>query len=110
VAAAAVSIVAGVGSEDEWERYAERFRTTDSPQESLRYLYALAGFPSVALAERTLAMTVGEIRTQNAPFVIFHLLTNRHVQTVAWEFVKREWDQLCERSPTTRSPACWAAS
>jgi puromycin-sensitive aminopeptidase len=104
VAAAAVSIVAGVGDEADWDRFLERFRTTTSPQESLRYLYALAAFPSPALAERTLDMTLGEIRTQNAPFVIFHLLTNRDVQDVAWSFVTREWDRLVERFPDNTIP------
>ena len=104
VAAAAVSIVATVGGEAEWERYVERFRTSDSPQEQLRYLYGLAGFSSEKLARRTLAMTLDEIRSQNAPFVLFYLLANRDVQDVAWAFVKAEWDRMCERFPDNTIP------
>jgi puromycin-sensitive aminopeptidase len=104
VAAAAVSIVAHTGTEADWERYLERYRTTDSPQEALRYLYALAEFPSAELADRTLALTLDGIRTQNAPFVIFYLLLNRSVQDRAWAFVEREWDVLCDRFPDNTIP------
>jgi puromycin-sensitive aminopeptidase len=104
VAAAAVSIVAGVGTEEDWERYLERFRSSDSPQEQLRYLYGLAGFPSPGLAERTLALALDEIRTQNAPFVVLSLLSNRDVNVLTWEFVKREWDRLVERFPDNTIP------
>lgn len=104
VAAAAVSIVAGVGTEADWERYVERFRTSESPQEQLRYLYALGSFPSPELAERTLAMTLGEMRTQNAPFVVLYLLSNRDVNELTWAFVKREWDRMVERFPDNTIP------
>jgi len=104
VVAAAVSIVAGVGTDDEWEQFADRYRTSPSPQEQLRYLYALAAFPSTELADRTLAMTLDEIRTQNAPFVIFYLLNNRDVNDIVWDFVKREWDTLVERFPDNTIP------
>jgi puromycin-sensitive aminopeptidase len=104
VLAAAVDIVAAVGTDDDWADYAGRFRTTESPQEQLRYLYALAAFPSRALAEQTLAMTLGEIRSQNAPFVLLHLLGNREVNDLAWSFVKERWDQVVERFPDNTIP------
>jgi puromycin-sensitive aminopeptidase len=104
VAAAAVGVVAGVGDGSWWQRYLDRHRSTDSPQEALRYQYGLAGFPSVELAERTLGLTLTEFRSQNAPFVIFHLLTNRDVNEATWAFVKREWDAICERFPDNTIP------
>jgi puromycin-sensitive aminopeptidase len=104
VAAASVSIVAGVGTAEDWDRYVERFRTTDSPQEQLRYLYGLGSFPSAELAERTLAMCLDEVRSQNAPFVIFHLLANREVNALTWEWVKAHWDELVERFPDNTIP------
>jgi puromycin-sensitive aminopeptidase len=104
VAAAAVGVVARVGDEHWWQRYLDRHRTTESPQEALRYQYGLAGFPSVELAERTLGLTLTEFRSQNAPFVIFHLLTNRDVNEATWAFVKREWDAINERFPDNTIP------
>jgi puromycin-sensitive aminopeptidase len=104
VAAASVSIVAGVGTDEDWDRYVERFRTTESPQEQLRYLYALGQFPTAAQAERTLALCLGEVRSQNAPFVVFHLLANREVNELAWAWTKEHWDELVERFPDNTIP------
>jgi puromycin-sensitive aminopeptidase len=104
VEAACIDIVAGVGTEADWERYLERFRAAESPQEQLRYLYALAHFPAEDLAARTMAMTLDEIRTQNAPFVLLHLLHNRDVNVSTWAFVKREWDRIVERFPSNTIP------
>ena len=100
VAAAVVALVAAGGDEEDHEAFFERFKSSTSPQESLRYLYGLAGFRQPALADRTLAMTLnGDIRTQNAPFVLLLLLANRDVNEQAWEFVKGEWDTILERFP-----------
>jgi puromycin-sensitive aminopeptidase len=100
VAGAVVSITASAGTEDDHAAFLERFRSSPSPQESLRYLYALAGFRQGDLAARTLAMTVnGDVRTQNAPFLLLLLLGNREVNEQAWEFVKGEWETILERFP-----------
>jgi puromycin-sensitive aminopeptidase len=104
VEAACIDIVAACGTETDWERYLERFRTSASPQEQLRYLYALARFPSPELADRTLALTLDGIRPQNAPFVLIHLLTNRDVNDQAWAFVKANWDRIVERFPDNTIP------
>jgi puromycin-sensitive aminopeptidase len=104
VEAACVDIVAAAGDEADWERYLDRFRTSTSPQEQLRYLYGLAKFASPELADRTLAMTLDEIRSQNAPFVLIHLLTNREVNARAWAFVKANWDRINDRFPDNTIP------
>jgi puromycin-sensitive aminopeptidase len=42
-----------------------------------------------------LARTInGEVRTQDAPFVVGVLMTNVYCRDVAWEFVKANWDQM----------------
>ncbi|MEX2658729.1 MAG: M1 family metallopeptidase [Acidimicrobiales bacterium] len=100
VAGAVINIIAATGGDDDHAAFVERFRSSPSPQESLRYLYALSGFRQGELADRTLAMTLnGDIRTQNAPFVLLSLLGNRHVNEQAWAFVKSEWDEILERFP-----------
>jgi puromycin-sensitive aminopeptidase len=100
VAGAVVSILAASGTEDDHATFLARFKSSTSPQESLRYLYGLAGFPQSELADRTMAMTLsGDIRTQNAPFVLLLLLANREVNEQTWEFVKGEWDTILERFP-----------
>jgi hypothetical protein len=41
----------------------------------------------------------GDVRTQNAPFLLLLLLGNRDVNEQAWEFVKGEWETILERFP-----------
>ena len=66
-----------------------------TPQEEQRYLYALTAFRQPELVEQTLARTInGEIRTQDAPFVVRSLLMTVHARELAWDFVKKQWDTM----------------
>jgi puromycin-sensitive aminopeptidase len=98
--AAAINVVAAVGDEHDYERFLEAFRTVATPQDQLRYLYALAEFPTAELVQRTceLAMS-GEVRTQNAPFVLNRCVANRDHGEQAWGFVRRHWEEANERFP-----------
>ncbi|MBI1843189.1 MAG: M1 family metallopeptidase [Actinobacteria bacterium] len=105
VAAAALGVVASVGTEADYEIFLDRYRTSPSPQESLRYLHALGGFPQIDLGERTLAMCLtSDVRSQNAPFLVMALLANREVGPTAWSFVKEHWEEMCERYPDNAIP------
>ena len=100
VAAAVLAVVASTGTAEDYAAVLERSRTSPSPQEALRYLYALARFPDAELGRRTLAMTLtDDIRTQNAPFLVGRLLANRHVGSVAWAFVEEHWEAILGRFP-----------
>ena len=94
-----ITIVAQGGGEAEYTTFLERFRAPATPQEQIRYLYALAEFPSRPLVQRTLDLAVTEVRTQNAPFVINVALGNRVAGDLAWDFVTSRWDELAERFP-----------
>ncbi|MGH9183016.1 MAG: M1 family metallopeptidase [Acidimicrobiales bacterium] len=105
VAAASVRVIATAGSEDDYAAFLERYRTSPSPQESLRYLHALADFPGPELARRTLAMALtDDVRSQNAPFLLRDLLANREVNALAWAFVTEHWDALTARFPDNAIP------
>jgi puromycin-sensitive aminopeptidase len=105
VAAAVVSVVAAHGGREDHAAYWDRYRTSPSPQESLRYLYALATFPDADLVGETLERCLtNEIRSQNAPFVILSALTNRHAGRDAWAFVEERWDELSRRFPSNAIP------
>lgn len=104
VAAAVVGVIASDGTEDDFEAFLARHLESPSPQEALRYLYALSAFPSRDLATRLLPMTLDTIRSQNAPFTLLLSLGNRDVNDLVWEFVKTEWDALNARLPDSAIP------
>jgi puromycin-sensitive aminopeptidase len=105
VAAAVTGVVAAHGSADDHAAFWDRYRSSDSPQESLRYLYALAAFPDVELVTSALERCLGgDIRSQNGPFVVLLALGNRTAGRAAWEFVARSWDALNERFPDNAIP------
>jgi puromycin-sensitive aminopeptidase len=100
MAAAAVNVVAATGGADDFDLFLDRFRTASSPQEELRYLYALADFDDPDLLRRLLALTLDEVRTQNAPLLLRRALTNRNHGALAWAFVSQEWEALNTRLPS----------
>jgi puromycin-sensitive aminopeptidase len=98
--AAAVNVVAAVGDEHDYDRLLAEFRTAGTPQEQLRALYALAEFPTAELVQRTLDLALsGEVKTQNAPFLLRHCIANRRHGRMAWDFVRRNWDRATDTFP-----------
>lgn len=99
VAGAAVAVIAAGGGEAEYEDFLIRRQAATTPQEELRYLYALAGFQDPALVPRTVALALDEVRPQNAPFVLTLLLANRAGGPAVWEVIKLRWDDLAAKLP-----------
>jgi puromycin-sensitive aminopeptidase len=97
---ALVSILAFSGSTAEYEKFHNKFKAAETPQEETRYLFALAAFRSDALIERTLRMTInGEVRTQNAPYLMRSLLLNKNAREKSWTFMKEHWDEMLRQYP-----------
>lgn len=100
VVPALVAILAHTGGEARYNEFSERYRTAPTPQEERRYLFALAAFHSKELVGRTLARTInGEIRTQDASFIVGSLMANVYGREQAWGFVKANWDQMDKLFP-----------
>jgi len=99
--AAATSVVAANGDADTFEQLLDGFRSGTTPQEQLRHLYALAELDDAQLIERTceLAMS-GEVKTQNAPFLLRLAIANRNHGAQAWEFVRDRWAEANDRFPS----------
>ncbi|MDH5741322.1 MAG: M1 family metallopeptidase [Nitrospira sp.] len=92
---ALVAILAYIGDEARYEEFSELYRRASTPQEERRYLFSLTMFRSPDLLSQTLSRTLnGEIRTQDAPFVVAATMTSVHGRELAWEFVKTNWDQM----------------
>ncbi len=95
-----VDVLAGTEGEGGYQTFLERFRAPETPQEEVRYLYALAKFRNGGLVRRTLDMAISsEVRTQNAPFVVNAALANPEGGDLAWDWVKEHWPTLLERFP-----------
>ncbi len=102
--AAILDIVAGVGGEPEFESFLARYRSPANPQEENRYLYALASFHDLALADRAFELATTEVRTQNAPFLVQLLVANRVTGPHTWGRVTEEWDTLVAAFPANILP------
>ncbi len=95
VLTAILAIVAHTGGEKEYADFLSRFKAARTPQEEQRYLHALAEFRSHDLIRRTLDLSLnGEVRTQDAPFLVRDLLMGTHSREQAWAFVKEHWEEM----------------
>jgi puromycin-sensitive aminopeptidase len=101
---AVLDIVASDGGPDQYEAFLARYRTPSTPQEEIRYLYALPSFSDPALASRTFDLALTEVRTQNAPFVLQALVANRSAGPAAWKRITEEWDALVAKFPSNILP------
>jgi puromycin-sensitive aminopeptidase len=100
VVPALVAILAHTGDEARYHEFDEGFRVASTPQEERRYLFSLAAFQPNALLERTLARTIsGDIRTQDAPFLVSAILGNVYGRELAWNFVKTNWETMDQLFP-----------
>ncbi len=99
--AASVNIIAHAGAMEDYERFSDMRDHAPTPQEQLRYLYALPLFPNREALDRTLSATLeGSIRTQSTPFVLAIAMTTREQGEHAWSFVKDNWDRLSGSLPS----------
>jgi puromycin-sensitive aminopeptidase len=97
---ALIAIVAAAGGETEYDEFLQRFKAARSPQEEQRYLYALAAFRAPELIRRTLEKTTsGEVRSQDAPFLMRALLAGVHSRGLAWDYVKASWETMARQYP-----------
>jgi puromycin-sensitive aminopeptidase len=101
LSAAAITVAANVGDAALYDRFAAARTSATTPQNEIRYLYALARFSDPALFQRTLDATLtGEIRSQNTGLLLRIALQHRLLGPTAWDFVRRNWEALGERMPS----------
>jgi aminopeptidase N len=100
LAAAAAVAVASVGSDADYEDYLQRFRNAPTPQLKYRFMYALAEFPAADQIARTIDLALsGDVKTQDAPFLLNRCIANRENGPMAWERVRRQWAELTDKFP-----------
>ena len=100
LAAAAANAVAAIGTDNDYDDYVQRFRNAETPQLRLRYMFSLAEFPNEEQIRRTIDLALsGDVKTQDAPFLLNRCIANRQNGEMAWESVRRQWPELLERFP-----------
>ncbi|MHB1535117.1 MAG: M1 family metallopeptidase [Acidimicrobiales bacterium] len=97
---ATVNVVAASGGAPAWEALVELYRGATTPQDKVRFLFALGGSddPASRLATLDLCLTP-EVRSQDVPFVIAGILAGRG-GAAAWEWLEQHWDEVLERIPS----------
>ncbi len=100
-----VGILAHCGDAARYEEFKQKFKSPRTPQEEQRFLFSLAGFRDRELLRKTMTMTLdGEVRTQNAPYLMHSLLLNPVCRYEAWEYVKTHWDEMIAKYPDSALP------
>jgi puromycin-sensitive aminopeptidase len=100
LAAAAAAAVASVGTREDYTRFVHRSKNAATPQEERRYQSLLASFPGADEMASTLQMTLnGDVRTQDAPYLLAQCMRNRDHGPQAWQFVRDHWETILQAYP-----------
>jgi puromycin-sensitive aminopeptidase len=96
--AAATTVVAQLGTAQDYAGFVAQLQVAPTPQHLLRYSYALAEFPGADEMTATLEMTRnGAVKAQNVPFVLARCIANREHGAQAWRYVATHWSELNDR-------------
>jgi puromycin-sensitive aminopeptidase len=94
IVSAATTVVAACGGQDDFDRFVHAFKSAATPQEQLRNLYALAEFDDADIIRQACEFAFsGEVRSQNAPYLLNRCIANRAHGAVAWKIVRSHWDE-----------------
>jgi puromycin-sensitive aminopeptidase len=99
IASGVLATVAWNARRDEFEAIVERIRRSRSPLDERRYRDALGHLTDVAYAREVHEMCRGEIRSQDAPYLLCLMLGQRAIGPATWEFITRHFDELVGRYP-----------
>ena len=98
--AAATTVVAATGDAQDYEWFLQQYKESKTPQVQLRMLYALAEFDDADLIRRTAEFAFsGEVKTQNAPFLVNRCIANRNHGAIAFEIMRRNWTKANTEFP-----------
>ena len=65
--------------------------------------WRISGKPE--LLRDTMQMTLnGDVRTQNAPYLMMELMMNTECRYEAWDFMKQNWDKMTAQYPENAVP------
>jgi len=101
LADAIVSITMQQGRPGDPAECEARRATAATPQEEQRYLYAPAHSDDVEVAAGAVRVAFDTVRTQDAPYLLGSMMTNRQTGPGVWRSVRDRWDEVIARFPST---------
>jgi puromycin-sensitive aminopeptidase len=104
IESATLAVVAQLVRPGDYDKLLERYRNASTPQEEMRSLGALAGFPDVDLCLRTFDLAMTEVRSQNGFAVLGSLLTNSVGNQAVWTRLTENWEAVLDRFPKNAPP------
>ena len=103
IARASLFVTAANGSETEYRRFFDQYKTTSVPHEQQRWLLALSAFDESDLVVETVDASLdGRIRTQDSAWVIGATFGNRRNGHLAWQQIRRKWDNFLKLPTMTQ--------
>jgi puromycin-sensitive aminopeptidase len=100
IAAAVLGVVAHSASPADVEAILDRFHRPIDPMDEVRNLYSLGRLSDPVLAGYVLPLCLSDIRSQNAPYLIASMLSNRPIALTSWLFVVEHFDEIVDRFPS----------
>ncbi len=92
---ALIQVVAFDGDEALYGDFVRMSKTATTPQDTIRFLHALARFRRPDLVVKTASMCLSpDVRSQDAPHLFATLLRNPDASPIAWDFVKANFDTM----------------
>ena len=104
IESATLAVVSQLLRPGDYDALLERYRSASTPQEEMRSLGALAGFPDVDLCLRTFDLAMTEVRSQNGFAVLGQLLANSVGNQAVWTRLTETWDAVLNRFPKNAPP------
>ena len=104
IESATLAVVSQVLRPGDYDALLERYRNAATPQEEMRSLGALSGFPDVDLCLRTFDLAMTEVRSQNGFVVLGALLANPVGNQAVWTRLTENWDVVLDRFPKNAPP------
>jgi puromycin-sensitive aminopeptidase len=100
VAEAALMITAANGTVDDFDEFIELSERAKDPQITIKYLRAATSIPDPVATEKMITMILdGDIRSQDAFWVLSRLIGNRDTGAIAWEMITENWEPILASMP-----------
>ena len=92
------SLVAQSGDRAVYDRMWELERAAELHEEKIRFLISMARFQQEELLRETLERALtDDVRLQDTIFVVAAVAANNKGRSLAWEFLKEQWDEFDRR-------------